>query len=743
MRRTCIISSILHTYTSQHLAAMSDDETFTEEDTFASEGDHADGDKEDQEGYKRNRGGSNKDASYVWRYACPRTNPEKPIENSAGRPIWRCQLCVDRKALKPQEYLISGGTRNASKHLLNKHKIPIPGAPVRELAKRQIQDITSYIVSTPSVKRRKTTTEAHVVDQNILREIYIQYVAENDLPLSHCESQTLRLLLEYLNPAANDLLPRSHSTIRSEVTLSYETKKIIVQQALRESVSKIHLNIDCWTSPNNLPILGVVGHFVHRTEGLQHLVLTLEELHGLHSGANLSDVLLKVVEDFGFLDNLGYITTDNAGNNDTMITGFSGLLKDKHNINFQPKHCRLRCTGHIINLTVKAFLFGNHPWTKKHIGDYEGPSLEAISEWRKYGATGKLHNIGVFIGGSPQRRQAFREVSQGVNFHKDNMTRWNSWYSEIKWALKPYVRTGIQVFAAEEPELAEDMLSAADWKTLEAIAEFLEPFYDATIATEYADTSIEQVLPTMDFLLHHYETAAEKWNNNPFMKASIETGWEKINKYYKITEESPVYAASIMLNPTWKLAYFDVHWAEHPTWLSRAKKDVRSLWNKQYKSAPAIPSQICMSDLRSIEISSQNNSNNNAKKNSFLAWASQRPIVNTKGDELDQYLQEPRLSTEVCPSPLSWWLETTQQSRFPNLSKMAIDLLSIPAMSADVERLFSSAKLTVTDLRNKLQARTLKELQCLKSWNRSTVIRKKESNEEIDSIVSNLVVKDQ
>ncbi len=47
---------------------------------------------------------------------------------------------------------------------------------------------------------------------------------------------------------------------------------------------------------------------------------------------------------------------------------------------------------------------------------------------------------------------------------------------------------------------------------------------------------------------------------------------------------------------------------------------------------------------------------------------------------------------------------------------MALDLLSIPAMSSDPERLFSRAKITVTDRRNKLRIEVIQALKCIKSW---------------------------
>ena len=63
-----------------------------------------------------------------------------------------------------------------------------------------------------------------------------------------------------------------------------------------------------------------------------------------------------------------------------------------------------------------------------------------------------------------------------------------------------------------------------------------------------------------------------------------------------------------------------------------------------------------------------------------------------------------------------WWMELRQKSDFPNLSRMALNILSIPAMAADPERLFSSAGLTVTDRRNNLSIQSIEALECIKSW---------------------------
>lgn len=47
---------------------------------------------------------------------------------------------------------------------------------------------------------------------------------------------------------------------------------------------------------------------------------------------------------------------------------------------------------------------------------------------------------------------------------------------------------------------------------------------------------------------------------------------------------------------------------------------------------------------------------------------------------------------------------------------MAIDVLSIPAMSAESERVFSGARRTITWERHKLGADVVERTECIKSW---------------------------
>ena len=56
-------------------------------------------------------------------------------------------------------------------------------------------------------------------------------------------------------------------------------------------------------------------------------------------------------------------------------------------------------------------------------------------------------------------------------------------------------------------------------------------------------------------------------------------------------------------------------------------------------------------------------------------------------DEVTEYLSMPLLPVD---DPLEWW--PRHQTSLPKLARMAFDILSIPATSCEVERVFSRSK---------------------------------------------------
>ncbi len=375
-------------------------------------------------------------------------------------------------------------------------------------------------------------------------------------------------------------------------------------------------------------------------------------------------------------------------------------MLDQYQIVYNAEHHHLRCNGHIINLAAQSFLFHTDD---EALADENNASLLTtpteleMQQWRQKGPLGKLHNIVVYVQRSTQRIANFRELSGGRNLVRDNSTRWNSWYAMISTATK--LKTAINLFCHQYQENNDDILSEKDWQDLQKLQDFLLFFYDATAATEGHNATIDRVLPTMDFLLEQFEAAKETYTNDPFMSPCCNSGWAKLDKYYSLTERSPVYIAALVLSPQWKWDYIDNNWPED--WRAACRKQMLDFWTKEYKST-------------AITVPTQASDPANQVKNSFHRWTQQKKGTSLDQDEYTKYLLAP-IVPEVT-DPRSWWLEPTQKKSYPALSIMALDVLSIPAMSAEPERLFSGAKISITDRRNRLGIESIEAIECLKSW---------------------------
>ncbi|KJA19987.1 hypothetical protein HYPSUDRAFT_143003 [Hypholoma sublateritium FD-334 SS-4] len=53
---------------------------------------------------------------------------------------------------------------------------------------------------------------------------------------------------------------------------------------------------------------------------------------------------------------------------------------------------------------------------------------------------------------------------------------------------------------------------------------------------------------------------------------------------------------------------------------------------------------------------------------------------------------------------------------YPCLSRMALDYLSIPATSVDIERVFSRGRFTLPYVRNRLSAQSTRAQLCVGNW---------------------------
>ena len=339
---------------------------------------------------------------------------------------------------------------------------------------------------------------------------------------------------------------------------------------------RIHLSFDLWSSPNHRSFLGVVAHWTTDQGVLRSSTIAFRRFLGPHSGVNIASTLYEILERYEISEKLGHITTDNAANNDQALVELAILLGNK-GIMFNPESSRVRCFGHIINLVVKGFLWGLDWQAFENNIDMSTEEEErSLKSWRKKGPIGKLHNIGVWILRTPQRRDRFTEkvrLTRGVNYKGPllpivgNVTRWSSDADALDRAfeLQDILNEFVGIAVTEErqaksrrttnrdttiendrywnsPELVTlDELTSEDWQDLAIILQILKPFRRLTLELQgtgslrnHANGYLARILPGMDDLLASLEEARPKYADSSVYSihilTSINHAWSILDK---------------------------------------------------------------------------------------------------------------------------------------------------------------------------------------------------------------------
>jgi hypothetical protein len=323
--------------------------------------------------------------------------PEKPHR-------WICNYCDGSVTLQ-----LTQSTSNASRHLKRAHLLVL---------KRQISEVASDEVSEGSFSasdrgkvRRINEFRALVTPVNIdrVRRALIRWIVQCQIPFRGVSNKYFRDFLLCLQPSLERYIPQSHSIITDWVKEDFLEARMELTSQLAVVKSQIHLSFDIWTSPACRAILGVCAHFLAPDLTLSHALIAMREIEGVHNGENIALVMNQVIQEFNLPDKLGVFIGDNAGNIDTAVECLVG--------NYWPNEVgmearRARCIAHIINLAVKAFIFGqNCEAFVTEMNDLEQESMtdeahlvREQARWRQQGVIGKFHNICRYIRQNPQRR---------------------------------------------------------------------------------------------------------------------------------------------------------------------------------------------------------------------------------------------------------------------------------------------------------------------------------------------------
>ncbi|KAF6525502.1 hypothetical protein HZS61_011297 [Fusarium oxysporum f. sp. conglutinans] len=650
-----------------------------------------------------------------------------------GAVVYECLLCSSDQAWSNPK------RDNAMYHAKRKHRDIVNSSDITVLERSSDMGpplkqarLDNYYTATPSESALRK-----VFNPQRYTESMVGLLTHRRLPFSAVTWDEMQDVMLSCNPAIEDLIMTSRHEAMRHITANFSLYQSQLKAKLQSAVSKVHISSDLWTSPHRHGVLAVCARWVDEDYQLRRALLSLPEIRHSHSGEHQSRIIFSTLDIYDIANQLGCHTGDNAASNDTCLQHLSTRLRQDRNINWDPKRHRIRCILHVINLSLQAFLFAssrealqaaldaasditedelyepfgfilndasggdttNQPDHMEAQTGHTGgvackrTSIQKVNPpprsdnksdntrrggWIMVPALRKLHRIGLWLRNSPIHSDAWDERIK-LRLGIDNDTRWNSWHRMIDNLIRK--KQQVKQFLLDyDKALGDNILTSSDWDYLEKTHAFLQPFTSTTLWAQGVTATLSQNLMIMDILLRHYEQKKELYEaeetHDPLTLHSIDMGWFVLDKYYALSGESPIYATALLLDPSKRARYLEINWKGE--WVEAAIRDALSIWEEEYKMAPTLgPAQA----LSEASRSQQGHSNELDRLLNEIMVAED---ITRDVDDFENFIHNQPIKIEG--SPLIWWCQRDQVRTYPRLSRMAIDILSVPPGSADPEQ---------------------------------------------------------
>ncbi|KAG9386663.1 hypothetical protein A1F94_003413 [Pyrenophora tritici-repentis] len=385
----------------------------------------------------------------------------------------------------------------------------------------------------------------------------VTWLVENNLPLSQFESSSFRNMIQLASVEAERALWASYNSVSRYVIRLYNYLLLKVVASLSESMSKVHISFDGWTTK------------------LRDLPIALPQLTGAHTGEAMAEVVMAIFKQFEItVGKLGYFVLDNAHNNNTTINTLALQM------GFSATERRLRCGPHTLNLIGQMLLWGEEKES------YDNEETERVNE---------AENMATWRGDGPL--ECFSRLSTTSKHHnkqhkikepvKPVVTRWNSYVScferavELQLAVNGYANYHIQKIETEDayarsrnnklpaaPDwMRSDGINAHDWQVIAEYIDVLRPLKQATKRLEGRGKSgafgaIAEVIPVFEYLLGVYEDRLQSYEDvihdehtespEDHLAINLRAALVKAREYYNKLDLSPAYYAATILHPRYK-----------------------------------------------------------------------------------------------------------------------------------------------------------------------------------------------
>ncbi|EYU24629.1 hypothetical protein ABFS82_04G107400 [Erythranthe guttata] len=529
----------------------------------------------------------------------------------------------------------------------------------------------------------------------------------HDYPLHMVEHAGFIDFTRNLQPQFN---VSSVATVQEQIMGIYTREKHKVMDLLRVIPGRLNITVDVWTSDKSYESLAYVlltGHFIDHDLKLQRRILNFIAVEFPDSDTALSEGIAACLTDWNVEEKLLTITLDRSYCSQKARENLRNLLPMKNSLTLNGQLVIDSCYARMLSSLAQDAIESMRVTIEKvrHSVKHVEPGEDRTIE--------ESHNE-IFV----KLKQELQHPST-KRLKIDDVTKWDTTYHMLVAAYE--VKDVLSKLEREDPDY-KCRISEKEWEQVAILCSFLKLLFDA------ANVLTRPVYPTTNIFssqvvdIHKEFTEAAATSSDPFRITLTKPLREKFMRYWESC--NLVIAMAAVMDPRMKMDYVAfnstrIYGEDAGTWVKIVNDSLHELFLQYVMHShlgPAFAEEEAIDPLVKMEMPCQEDALLSSVDGLIDFDIDISDIMGESHTklEIDQYLEESILPRVQEFDVLGWWRVNTY--RYPTLSRMAFDVLSIPMSTTPTESVFDTRERKVDDYRSSLRPSTLDALFCAKDW---------------------------
>lgn len=554
--------------------------------------------------------------------------------------------------------------------------------------------VGSGTASDPPKRRYRSPSTPYVTfDQDRCRNEIARMIIMHDYPLHMVEHPGFIAFVQHLQPRFNMV---SFNTVQGDCVATYLMEKQNLLKFIEGMPGRVCLTLDLWTSSQTVGYVFITGYFIDSEWKLHRRILNVIMEPYPDSDTALSHAVAACLSDWSLESKL-FSLTFNQPLSETALENLRPLLAIRNPLILNGQLLVGKCIARTLSGMAKDVLGAGQEIIKK------------IRDSVKYVKTSEAHE------------EKFLELKQQLqvpserSLSLDDHTQWNTTYEMLVAASE--LKEVFSCLDTSDPDYKEAP-SMEDWKLVEILCTYLKLLFDAVNILTFTTN------PTAITFFHEAwkiqtELARAVTSEDPFVSNLTKTMQEKIEKYWKGC--SLVLAIAVVMDPRFKMklvefSFSKIYGEEAPTYIKIVDDGIHELFH-EYLTLPLPLTPTYAEEGNAGNMKTEDSQGGTLLSDNgltdFDVYIMETASQQMKS-ELDQYLEESLLPRVQEFDVLGWW--KLNKMKYPTLSKMARDIVSIPVSTTAPDSVFDATSKEMDRYRSSLRPETVEALICAKDW---------------------------